>query len=191
MISPKAQNRPSAGCVPFILNHHHDKKNSTFLPFATSSKLLVLGGGTLEVETAAWVVPTLSQRRVSIEMPSFTRLFASNDDPIENATSSGSQEMVEPASVKEEPKNPPPSRLMKRQEAPALSNSDLMRVLGTSPRRIVVSFLSASGIALAGNLLGVTSRLLTTIPEDMVESSGLDTYFPRGEFCYVRFPVAA
>jgi hypothetical protein len=135
--------------------------------------LLLLGGGALNIETAAWV-PTLSQRRVSIEMPSSTRLLASNDDP------TGSQEKIVPP-VKEETRTiTPPSRLQ-RQNAPDLSSRDLMRALGTSPRRIFVSFLSASGIALAGNFLGVTSRLLTTVPEDMVESSGLDTYFPRGE----------
>ncbi|KAL3781693.1 hypothetical protein ACHAW5_011063, partial [Stephanodiscus triporus] len=58
----------------------------------------------------------------------------------------------------------------------------MMRALGTSPRRVALSFLSASGIALAGNFLGVTSKLLTAIPEATVEASGLDLYFPRGEF---------
>jgi hypothetical protein len=137
--------------------------------------LLLLGGGTLEIETAAWI-PTLSQRRVSIEMPSSTILLASNDDPTDNATS-------------EEPKTPP-SRLQ-RQEAPALSSRDLMRALGTSPRRIFVSSLSASGIALAGNFLGVTSRILTILPENIVELSGLDIYFPRGELRQVPCFVAS
>ena len=147
--------------------------------------LLLLGGGTLEIKTAAWV-PTLSQRRVSIEMPSSTRLLASNNDPTENADN-GSQEKIEPP-VKEETTTTPPTR-RQRQEAPALSSRDLMRSLGTSPRRIFVSFLSASGIALAGNFLGVTSNILTAVPEDIVESTGLDTYFPRGELrqvpCFV------
>jgi len=57
-----------------------------------------------------------------------------------------------------------------------------MAALGTSPRRIFLSTLSASGIALAGNFLGVTSRFLTAVPEDVVEASYLDTYFPRGNF---------
>jgi hypothetical protein len=149
--------------------------------------LLLLRGGTLEIETAAWV-PTLSQRRVSIEMPSSTRLLASNDDPTENAAS-GSQEKNAPP-VEEETITTSPSR-MQRQEAPALSSRDLMRALGTSPRRIFVSFLSASGIALAGNFLGVTSRLLTTVPEDIVESSGLDLYFPRGELRQIPCFVAS
>lgn len=56
-----------------------------------------------------------------------------------------------------------------------------MRAMGTSPRRILLSGLSATTIALAGNLFGITSQLLTVIPEDAVEASGVDTYFPRGK----------
>ena len=59
-----------------------------------------------------------------------------------------------------------------------------MAAMGTSPRRILLSVASASGIALAANFLGITSRLLDTVPESTVEASGLDTYFPRGkEYC--------
>lgn len=58
----------------------------------------------------------------------------------------------------------------------------LMRALGTSPRRIFLSILSGTGIALSGNFLGITSTLLATISEDTVEKSGLDLYFPRGEY---------
>ena len=68
------------------------------------------------------------------------------------------------------------------QQSRNLDATDMMRALGTSPRRVALSFLSASGIALAGNFLGVTSSLLTAIPEATVEASGLDTYFPRGDF---------
>jgi hypothetical protein len=57
--------------------------------------------------------------------------------------------------------------------------------MGTSPRRILLSVASASGIALAANFLGITSRLLETVPESTIEASGLDTYFPRGD--YKRF----
>jgi len=64
----------------------------------------------------------------------------------------------------------------------SMTTMDAMQAMGTSPRRIALSFLSASGIALAGNFLGVTSRLLTSVPEETVEASGLDTYFPRGDF---------
>jgi hypothetical protein len=65
---------------------------------------------------------------------------------------------------------------------PSPTAQDLMLAMGTNPRRIALSIFSATGIALAGNFLGVTSRLLTVIPEDKVEATGLDTYFPRGNF---------
>ena len=63
-----------------------------------------------------------------------------------------------------------------------------MTALGTSPRRIFLSGLSATSISLAGNLFGVTSQLLTAFPEDQVAATGLDTYFPRGD--YKRFRKA-
>ena len=66
---------------------------------------------------------------------------------------------------------------------------DLMNAMGTSPRRIALSALSGAGIALAGNLFGVTSMLLQNIDEDVVASTGLDTYFPRGDFKRVRTPA--
>jgi PsbP len=69
-----------------------------------------------------------------------------------------------------------------RQQYPSVEVTDMMRALGTSPRRVALSFLSSTGIALAGNFLGVTSKLLTAFPEATVESSGLDIYFPRGDF---------
>jgi len=75
---------------------------------------------------------------------------------------------------------PPPS--------PTLSASDLMRAMGTSPRRIVLSGISATGIALAGNLFGVTSGLLAKFPEETVEATGLDTYFPVGDYKRIRTP---
>jgi hypothetical protein len=65
---------------------------------------------------------------------------------------------------------------------PSPTAQDLMLAMGTNPRRIALSIFSATGIALAGNFLGVTSRLLTVIPEDKVEATGIDTYFPRGNF---------
>jgi ABC-type lipoprotein release transport system permease subunit len=58
----------------------------------------------------------------------------------------------------------------------------LMRALGTSPRRIFLSILSGTAIALTGNFLGITSTLLTTISEETVEKTGLDVYYPRGEY---------
>lgn len=65
------------------------------------------------------------------------------------------------------------------------SPQQVMTAMGTSPRRILLSFASATGIALAANFLGVTSRLLEVVPENTVESTGLDTYFPRGEYLFL------
>jgi len=67
-----------------------------------------------------------------------------------------------------------------------ISPQQAMMALGTSPRRIFLSFLSGGFIALAGNLFGVTSTLLTLVDEKSVESTGLDTYFPRGDYKRVR-----
>lgn len=64
---------------------------------------------------------------------------------------------------------------------PIMRNAELMAAMATSPRRILLSFASTTGIALAANFLGVTSRLLEVVPESTVEASGLDTYFPRGK----------
>jgi len=63
-----------------------------------------------------------------------------------------------------------------------------MIALGTSPRRIVLSGLTGAGIALAGNLFGVTSQLLTVFSEEQVAATGLDTYFPRGDYKRIRTP---
>ena len=65
--------------------------------------------------------------------------------------------------------------------SPAVTNNDYMLAMGTSPRRIFLSGLTATAIALAGNLFGAKSQLLTLFPEDVVEASRLDTYFPRGK----------
>lgn len=75
------------------------------------------------------------------------------------------------------PVSPPPP-----QAPPGPSVDDLMLMMGTNPRRIFLGLSSATGIALAGNLFGVTSNLLKSIPEESVEASGLDTYFPRGDY---------
>eukprot|EP00535_Pseudo-nitzschia_heimii_P013557 CAMPEP_0197199090 /NCGR_PEP_ID=MMETSP1423-20130617/33708_1 /TAXON_ID=476441 /ORGANISM="Pseudo-nitzschia heimii, Strain UNC1101" /LENGTH=330 /DNA_ID=CAMNT_0042652941 /DNA_START=136 /DNA_END=1128 /DNA_ORIENTATION=+ len=72
------------------------------------------------------------------------------------------------------------SQLQTTQRGP--SAEDLMLAMGTNPRRIVLGVASATGIALAGNLLGVTSKILTLFPENQVEATGLDTYFPRGDY---------
>jgi hypothetical protein len=99
------------------------------------------------------------------------------------ATTAGvvsSEEMQPPALVQTKSKLPSP--------LPELTPNEMMRALGTSPRRIALSLISGTGIALAGNLFGITSQLLTLFEEDVVESTGLDTYYPRGN--YKRFRTA-
>lgn len=78
--------------------------------------------------------------------------------------------------------DPSPSLIIENLQSTTAAKNGYMRAMGISPRRIFISGLSAMAIALAGNLFGVTSQLLTIFPEDVVEASGLDTYFPRGEF---------
>jgi hypothetical protein len=128
----------------------------------------------LESQSFAWLV--LPYQRAA-RHSSVLLLSSEGDTPTESVASTSPAE--------DEGSNGPPKEEipLKRQvqpKAPQLSSNDIMRAMGTSPRRIAISFLSASGIALAGNFLGVTSNLLTAVPEDAVEATGLDTYFPRG-----------
>lgn len=62
----------------------------------------------------------------------------------------------------------------------SLSANERMMAMGTNPRRIFLGVSSATGIALLGNFLGITSQLLTLVPESVLEPTGIDTYFPRG-----------
>ncbi|EJK68619.1 hypothetical protein THAOC_10181, partial [Thalassiosira oceanica] len=65
---------------------------------------------------------------------------------------------------------------------PRPTPSQMMAMMGTSPRRVFTSAIASTGIALSANLFGVTSSLLTALPEEVVEPTGLDTYFPRDGF---------
>jgi len=95
----------------------------------------------------------------------------------EEKASTGSEDqeeaIVETLQQASKTKSPPPS--------PQL----LMRALNTSPRRLFLGSLSASAIALSGNFCGVTSFLLDKFPDDSVENTGLDQYYPKGD--YKRF----
>ena len=77
---------------------------------------------------------------------------------------------------------PPLQKLQSNREDNSNDVQSMMRALGTSPRRIFLSILSGTAIALTGNFLGITSTLLTTISEETVEKTGLDVYYPRGEY---------
>jgi hypothetical protein len=127
----------------------------------------------LEGQTiTAWTSIPISHHGVSTRTSKI--LASSNEDnPIQNEESISSP--IEKDVLMEEapPPLPQPSQM---------SPTNVMRTMGTNPRRIAISFLSASGIALAGNFLGVTSKLLMAVPEDTVASTGLDMYFPRGTY---------
>lgn len=57
----------------------------------------------------------------------------------------------------------------------------MMRAMNTSPRRIFLSALASSAIAISSNFCGVTSYILAGLPENTVEKTGLDIFYPRGE----------
>ncbi|KAL3791677.1 hypothetical protein HJC23_003934 [Cyclotella cryptica] len=58
----------------------------------------------------------------------------------------------------------------------------LMQVMGTSPRRIFLSVGSSLTIALIANFFGITSSILSLLPEDFSENFGLDYVYPRDGF---------
>lgn len=70
-----------------------------------------------------------------------------------------------------------------------LNSSQMMTALGTSPRRIFLGTASSAAIALAADFGGVTGKVLSMLPEDLAESSGLDTYYPRGKFARFLFSM--
>lgn len=73
-------------------------------------------------------------------------------------------------------------RIENRQRSNDPSPLDMMRMMGTSPRRVFLSVLTSSFIALAANFFGVTSNLLSTLPESFAEKTGLDSFYPRGDY---------
>ncbi|KAG7338038.1 photosystem II oxygen evolving complex protein PsbP [Nitzschia inconspicua] len=173
----------------------------------TISMLLVLG---LVRHSDAWSppigrhsgrrFPLRSDSSHSRKTSSLRRLTDSNDQSNPSGAlttpapgSNSGEENVEPSvdDCATPNENAPPSLTIKsssRAKPPTIrpnngpTTQDLMLAMGTNPRRIILGTLSASGIALAGNFLGVTSRLLMALPEDQVEATGIDTYFPRGDY---------
>lgn len=83
--------------------------------------------------------------------------------------------------IQEQPQKP--SKLDSRNS----SNNDpsprqIMAMMGTSPRRIFLSLTSSTTIALAANFFGITSNILSALPEEYAEKSGLDSFYPRGDY---------
>lgn len=77
-------------------------------------------------------------------------------------------------------------QLQRPQEAsnvpPPVDVRRLMQIMGTSPRRIFLSTASSITIALVANFFGITSNILSQLPEEFSENSGLDYVYPRGGF---------
>ena len=69
-----------------------------------------------------------------------------------------------------------------QQKPSTYTTTQVMSLMGTSPRRIFLSLATSTTIALAGNLFGVTSNVLQSLPEATVEKIGLDTYYPVGDY---------
>lgn len=116
------------------------------------------------------------------------RLLAENDDNTKTTAEEGTlppppiEESVELIVQQKAPQPQAPAPAVRRQP----TATEMMTAMGTTPRRIAIGTLTATGIALAGNFLGVTSQLLTAFPEEAVEATSLDTYFPRGDYKRVR-----
>jgi hypothetical protein len=139
----------------------------------------------LLISTDAWIPSQARILEVSRHRTISARLSSSQEGDSFNKSAEDDISQDEESSIiiEEEKTGVSPQLRRQVQPKPELSANDLMLAMGTNPRRIAISFLSASGIALAGNFLGVTSKLLMAVNEDTVEATGLDTYFPRGTSC--------
>jgi hypothetical protein len=134
--------------------------------------------------------PTSSSRIATSGNNNSNKNNNNNNNPIVTDTrkndSSDDGALQEPPRLQLQPQQRPIFRRRSPSPSPirqdSLSGADMMLALGTSPRRIFLGLLSSSGIALGGNFLGITSNVLTLVPEDVVEATGIDTYFPRGDF---------
>ena len=96
------------------------------------------------------------------------------------SSDTSSLDAVPPSQEFSPPPPPPPPQVKSQSQQP--SSTDLMRAMGTNPRRIFLSLTTSTSIALAANFLGITSNLLGSVPSEVVESTGLDTYYPVNGF---------
>ena len=126
--------------------------------------------------------PSTSTKITTLVHRSTSTILASTSNDEETASSPSISESEPEAAETDASQTTPQNQQSSVQPPPGPSVQDLMLAMGTNPRRIFLGVSSATGIALAGNLFGVTSNLLTNIPEEQVEATGLDTYFPRGNY---------
>lgn len=97
-------------------------------------------------------------------------LYSSAEDDIASKDEAATESMQRPRIVDTQRRSNDPSPL------------DLMRMMGTSPRRVFLSALTSTFIAFAANFFGITSNLLSTLPESFAEKTGLDSFYPRGDY---------
>jgi hypothetical protein len=96
---------------------------------------------------------------------------------------------IDSESAEEEEENAIESNLLLEKQQSLRSNTlpplDIrraMQMMGTSPRRVFLSVASSTTIALVANLFGVTSTILSQLPEEFSEQTGLDYVYPRDGF---------
>jgi len=118
--------------------------------------------------------PSLLGARPQQQQQSLMSSFMSKEQNTEEPSTTSSHE----AEINQTPVRTPQQQQQQQQPSPEL----MMRALNTSPRRIFLSTLASTGIALSANFFGITSNLLNAIPEEVVESTGLDQLYPRGDF---------
>eukprot|EP00986_Skeletonema_menzelii_P007196 scaffold2808_cov143-Skeletonema_menzelii.AAC.14 len=99
-----------------------------------------------------------------------SRLYSSPEDGASKVEATSTESVQRPRIVENHRRSNDPSPL------------DLMRMMGTSPRRVFLSALTSTFIAFAANFFGITSNLLSTLPESFAEKTGLDSFYPRGDY---------
>jgi hypothetical protein len=117
---------------------------------------------------------TMQQQSTSTERQEGQKQETSND----KAASNDSSTSESPPPAARVPTTPQRTNTRSTE----MTNQQLMNSFGTSPRRIFVSLASSTAIALSANFLGITSKLLEAVPEETVEASGLDIFFPVGDY---------
>lgn len=162
---------------------HDDKRRKTkrrIIDMKAIGILLVL---CVQSSSAFQAPHAISSYIASSRKISTSRRASNEEEPIVGTVSPESSSTNDDSGTRTLASSPAPStqpqEFQQVPPPPPVSVDQMMAALGTNPRRILLGNLSAAGIALAGNFLGVTSKLLTAVPEDVVEKTSLDTYFPR------------
>ena len=162
MMAPSLCDLPkifSAIVVAFLTTGRHNNVNGLLLNHPNTLQIRSSFG----VSTMLWAKDSEIQKDGEMSSASSVAMGEGPDEGLNSggAIDSATQQLSALSSTA--PQTPP--QKLQRQQSQSPSPQDLMMAMGTNPRRIAISLLSASGIALAGNFLGVTSKLLTAVPE--------------------------